>query len=121
MHLLDTFMFTLHEFQGSAIPDYAILSHRWDSEEVSFRDLQSGKGGDMAGFKKIKGCCAQAASEGWQYVVGSYGTRNIVVIESWFWSDRQSLVLILICLSSILRGIPLSGGVSPSPVFTAVV
>src|ERR1700730_4941187 len=25
-------------------------------------------GPDMTGFAKIKGCCAQAASEGWQYV-----------------------------------------------------
>lgn len=68
MHPLDTSTFMLHEFQGSAIPYYAILSHRWESEEVSFRDLQSGKGRDMVGFRKIKGCCAQAVTEGWKYV-----------------------------------------------------
>jgi hypothetical protein len=68
MRLIDTSTLTLHEFHGAAIPDYAILSHRWDSEEVSFLDLKSGKGRDMFGFGKIKGCCAQAASEGWRYV-----------------------------------------------------
>jgi hypothetical protein len=43
--------------------------------------------------------------------VGSYGTRNIlvsgmIVLER----PTECLVLILICLSSILQGIPLSGG-----------
>ena len=68
MHLLDTSKFELHEFQSNDIPDYAILSHRWSAEEVSFRDLQDRRGPGLAGFAKIKGCCAQAASDGWQYV-----------------------------------------------------
>lgn len=68
MHLLNTSTIRLHEFPGNDILDYAILSHRWDEEEVSFRDMKDGKGPEMVGFEKIKGCCAQAASEGWQYV-----------------------------------------------------
>ena len=35
---------------------------------MSFRKLRDGRGADLAGFAKIKGCCAQAASDGWQYV-----------------------------------------------------
>jgi hypothetical protein len=67
MYLLDTSTFELHEFQDNDIPDYAILSHRWSGEEVAFHHLRDGRGSDMAGFAKIKGCCAQAASDGWQY------------------------------------------------------
>jgi hypothetical protein len=68
MHLLDTSTFEIYEFQSNGIPDYAILSHRWGGEEVSFRDLRDGRGPEMAGFAKLQGCCAQAASDGWQYV-----------------------------------------------------
>jgi hypothetical protein len=68
MYLLDTSTLELHDFQSNDIPEYAILSHRWSGEEVSFLDLRDGKGPDLAGFSKFKGCCAQAASDGWQYV-----------------------------------------------------
>jgi hypothetical protein len=68
MYLLNTSTYTLHEFQGVSIPKYAILSHRWEGEEVSFRDMQNGKGPGMRSFAKIKGCCTQAAADGWKYV-----------------------------------------------------
>jgi hypothetical protein len=68
MRLLNTTTFELHEFVERDIPHYAILSHRWEKEEVSFRDMQDGKGPEVAGFTKIKGCCAQAAADGWQHV-----------------------------------------------------
>jgi hypothetical protein len=32
MRLLDTSTLTLHEFLGDTIPNYAILSHRWEGE-----------------------------------------------------------------------------------------
>ena len=44
MRLLNTTMLTLHSFFDEDIPPYAILSHRWDEEEVLFQDLQSGRG-----------------------------------------------------------------------------
>jgi hypothetical protein len=53
--------------------------------------------------------------------VGSYGTRNIVVIGMMVFGATDRVYCLDLDLSSILRGIPLSGGVSPSPVFTAVV
>lgn len=68
MRLLHTTTLQLHEFQSDYIPYYAILSHRWDAEEVSFRDLQDGLAPKMAAFAKISACCAHAAAEGWQYV-----------------------------------------------------
>jgi hypothetical protein len=64
MRLLNTTTLKLHEFFGGQIPLYAILSHRWGIEEVTFQDLLSGRGEGMAGRPKILGCCAQAKKEG---------------------------------------------------------
>ena len=68
MRLLHTLSLTLHEFHGDSIPQYAILSHTWEDEEVSFHDLQSGQCKIMKGYTKIKNCCAHAASENWTFV-----------------------------------------------------
>lgn len=65
MRPLNTATLVLVEFVGDAIPDFAILSHRWETEEVSFQNLQPGKCNSMKGFSKIKGCCEQAARDGW--------------------------------------------------------
>jgi hypothetical protein len=69
MRLLNTTTLKLHEFFGDKTPSYAILSHRWGLVEVTFQDLQSGRGEGMAGWAKIIGCCAQAKKEGWEYAV----------------------------------------------------
>ena len=67
MRLLNTTTLKLHEFIGDSIPEYAILSHRWENEEVSFQDLQAGLAPQMAGYSKIKDCCDQAVRDGWEY------------------------------------------------------
>ena len=43
MRLLDTSSLSLHEFSGNSVPHYAILSHRWAGEEVTFQDLKTGE------------------------------------------------------------------------------
>ncbi|KAL9611126.1 MAG: hypothetical protein Q9167_004206 [Letrouitia subvulpina] len=68
MRLLNTSTLQLHEFIGDKVPEYAILSHTWGDEEVLFQDLPKPESRGLAGFSKISGCCALAASEGWQYV-----------------------------------------------------
>jgi hypothetical protein len=65
--LINTSTLTIHEFLGKAVPEYAILSHTWEDEEVTFQVLQAGKGPTMKGFGKIKGCCQQAVLDGWNY------------------------------------------------------
>jgi Heterokaryon incompatibility protein (HET) len=50
-----------------SIPPYAILSHTWGTEEVSFRDLMDGTGKDKAGYDKIRFCGEQAQRDGLQY------------------------------------------------------
>jgi hypothetical protein len=69
MRLIETSTLQLHEFFGSDIPPYAILSHRWDESEVSFQEFSGGKGHGRPGWSKITGCCYKALNEGWDYVV----------------------------------------------------
>jgi hypothetical protein len=46
--------FSLTEFVGDNIPQYAILSHTWgdDSQEVNFKDLVKGAGKSKAGVAR---------------------------------------------------------------------
>lgn len=74
MWLIDVHTYTLQEFLGSSsnFPNYAILSHTWEDEEVSFQDLRYSLpyAKQKKGFKKIKYCCEQAAQDGftWAWV-----------------------------------------------------
>ena len=67
MRLLHTKTLELHEFFGDEIPPYAILSHTWGEDEVSFQELRSSSGNNKAGYDKIRGCCEMAVSDGFQY------------------------------------------------------
>jgi hypothetical protein len=71
MRLLNVHTYALHEFIGTDIPHYTILSHRWESEEVTFQALSAGEAAKMKGWSKIKGCCKQAIEEGFNYAVSS--------------------------------------------------
>ncbi|KAL2075373.1 hypothetical protein VTL71DRAFT_316 [Oculimacula yallundae] len=68
MRLINTSTLALQEFFGENIPHYAILSHRWERDEVTFQDFQEGKGPHMVGWAKVSGCRARAALDGWKYV-----------------------------------------------------
>jgi hypothetical protein len=68
MRLLNTHTRELEEFIGDSVPEYVILSHTWELEEVSFQDIQSGIGENKASYQKIEGCCRQACEDGFQYV-----------------------------------------------------
>jgi NACHT domain/Heterokaryon incompatibility protein (HET) len=50
-----------------AIPRYAILSHTWGTEEVTFEDMVEDSGRNKAGYEKIKFSGKQAARDGLQY------------------------------------------------------
>lgn len=71
MRLINTSTIKLHDFFGKVLPPYAILSHRWESAEVTFQDLRDGRGPKLEGWKKVTGCCAKAAADGWEYLVSS--------------------------------------------------
>jgi hypothetical protein len=59
--------FSLVEFFKSTIPKYAILSHTWEEDEVTFEDLQKRTSTKKAGYEKIRFCAEQANRDGLQY------------------------------------------------------
>ncbi|KAF7502245.1 hypothetical protein GJ744_006300 [Endocarpon pusillum] len=62
MRLLHVTKLKLKEFFDENVPPYAILSHRWGPDEVSYQDFMGGFKQDGAGYKKIEKCCAYAAT-----------------------------------------------------------
>ena len=60
----------LHSKTYELRPEYAILSHTWDEEEVTFQDMQSWlvKHTFKPGWKKIMLCCKQAQKDGLNWI-----------------------------------------------------
>ncbi|KAH7407823.1 heterokaryon incompatibility protein-domain-containing protein [Cadophora sp. MPI-SDFR-AT-0126] len=54
-------------FDAYSIPEYAILSHTWEADEVTYKDFEDGTGKDKTGYKKIRFCAEQAAYDSLQY------------------------------------------------------
>ena len=68
MWLLNVETYELEHFIDASTPAYAILSHTWEKEEVSFqemRDLENAK--LKAGFWKIDQTCPEAKFRGLRY------------------------------------------------------
>lgn len=57
----------LTEHLSPDIPPYAILSHRWDTEEVTFQELYNGTGLNKRGYGKVRFCGEQAWRDGLSY------------------------------------------------------
>ncbi|THV00576.1 HET-domain-containing protein [Dendrothele bispora CBS 962.96] len=71
MRLLNASTLCLSEFPGNDVPPYAILSHTWSKEEITFQDIQdphSSVTRSRAGFRKLQGCCDLARQHGFEYV-----------------------------------------------------
>ncbi|KUJ12344.1 HET-domain-containing protein, partial [Mollisia scopiformis] len=72
MRLLNAWTFEIKEFMGSDSEIYAMLSHTWETEEVTFADFRAssipGPAGSMNGFKKIIGHCEKARMEGYDWI-----------------------------------------------------
>ena len=67
IRLLDVRTLELKEFFDA--PAYAILSHTWGDEEVSFKDITSNpRVQSMKGYKKIRYACGQAVNHRFEYV-----------------------------------------------------
>lgn len=59
----------LEFFPGPHLPSYAILSHTWAEEEVTFEHLDRDKDvSGLKGWEKICSCCDVATSLGFSYV-----------------------------------------------------
>lgn len=70
MRLLNVHTLRVEEFSGSTVPAYAILSHCWGDDEVSFEDinLSSTEWALKTGSKKITSACVQSIKDGWEYI-----------------------------------------------------
>ncbi|KAI0970007.1 heterokaryon incompatibility protein-domain-containing protein [Xylaria arbuscula] len=72
MRLINVRTYAIQEFFGDSIPAYAILSHTWGEEEVTFQDMQHLNEEVKAklGFEKIKNTCEQAQRDliDWSWV-----------------------------------------------------
>jgi hypothetical protein len=70
MRLLHAASLSFHDYEGSSIPPYAILSHRWEGEEVTYQEFKDRKAGTQrkSGFKKINQCCNEARRDRLDYV-----------------------------------------------------
>jgi ankyrin repeat protein len=67
MRLLNTTTRRLETF--GTPPLYAVLSHRWSAEEISFQDIQDGRAEiKETGYAKIRNTCSIAAAGGIDYV-----------------------------------------------------
>ena len=70
MRLLNSKTLEFCEFFDSDIPKYAILSHRWGSDEASFQDFERGLEHTRKGLSKIEQCCKMALNHSieWTWV-----------------------------------------------------
>src|SRR5205809_1092295 len=66
MWLLNAQTFQL-EYFNSHPPPYAILSHTWGKEEISFQQILLPEAKRISGYQKIQKCCEQALQDGLQY------------------------------------------------------
>jgi hypothetical protein len=67
MRLINTTTRKVEEFRGK-IPEYAILSHTWDKQEMTLQDMQRSDPEKFTCFEKVDRCCELVAKEGFEYV-----------------------------------------------------
>jgi hypothetical protein len=67
MRLINTSTYLIEEFIGRDIPKYAILSHTWEEEEVSFKDMSGPSRNSRKRYRKIEMTCKIAFREGLTY------------------------------------------------------
>jgi hypothetical protein len=66
MWLLNTHSLKLEAFLGDT-PSYAILSHRWENEELSFGDITA-EHRHLKGYHKVEAFCKEARRNHFEYV-----------------------------------------------------
>jgi hypothetical protein len=75
MRLINTNTLCLTWFMGNSIPEYAILSHTWENEEISFQEMtaisedpKTHPSAKKSGYEKIVKTCQKALEDGIAYV-----------------------------------------------------
>ncbi|KAF2093325.1 HET-domain-containing protein [Rhizodiscina lignyota] len=67
MRLLCAKDLSFHELEDDIVPPYAVLSHTWSRNEVSFEEMKNGRGKDKEGFAKILKCAEKTLEFGLDY------------------------------------------------------
>jgi hypothetical protein len=67
MHLLNTFTLKLKQYIKD-IPPYAILSHTWGDEEVTFDDIDKPCATSIKEYQKIRGSCELVRKDGFEWI-----------------------------------------------------
>ncbi|TGO07942.1 hypothetical protein BTUL_0235g00050 [Botrytis tulipae] len=70
MRLINTTTYEFSEFYGENVPKYAILSHTWENDEVTFQEwaFSPRHAEKKAGYAKIEATCKLATEIGLMYV-----------------------------------------------------
>src|ERR1700759_4216772 len=70
MRLLNCETLELEEFIGENVPTYAILSHTWENEEITFQEVSSGsqRFKEKKAYFKISKACHTALEQGLSYL-----------------------------------------------------
>ena len=105
MRLLNTHTLNFEEFEGQNVPSYAILSHRWEEQEVLFKDVDRGNAVTKKGWVKITKCCEQAQNDGLKYawvdtccIDKSSSAELTEAINSMFrWYQHSKICYVYLC------------------------
>jgi hypothetical protein len=68
MRLLNVRTLALEQFNDGKLPPYAILSHTWRQEEVTFEQMGSAEVEQKPSFQKIRDCSDTAKSNGYSHI-----------------------------------------------------
>ena len=97
MRLLNTHTKHLEEFFDKHVPKYAILSHTWEKNEVTFRNVVQGE--EVPSSVKIDGSCEKAREDQLYYIWidticidKSSSAELSEAINSMFWYYEQAEV-----------------------------
>jgi hypothetical protein len=111
MWLLNTQTLKLEAFLGK-IPSYAILSHRWEDEELSFGDVTP-EYQHLKGYQKVKAFCEEAEKNDFQYVwvdtccidKKSSAELGEAINSMYMWYERADICYAYLCDIQGNRGI----------------
>lgn len=114
MWLIDTHTLALKRFQDDrkAVGRYAILSHRWQREEVLFDDLSRGRNVEVppatrlkVGFAKLENACVRAREGGHRYLWADTACINKessaelseAIASMWRWYSDAAVCYAYLC------------------------
>jgi hypothetical protein len=119
MWLLETSTLELRDFVGASIPPYAILSHTWGDDEVTFKDMRKYREAakDKAGYTKVQKCCEKAREDGHQYVwidtccidKRSSAELSEAINSMWKWYHKAEVCYAYLADVSIAEFVPPEG------------